>query len=364
MKINLNIAELEQKEFDIRWGFIGGDKVVLVCPHGFPKWTEDLLIFRSSVWTEKGELVSPGFKKFFNWTEAPHIVPEPTSLKDAKILQKIDGSLLICSKYKKQLILRTRGTLDATAMANGFEIEILKKKYPKAFDNQFINSERITLLYEWVSNENKIVIAYDDCPDIKLVGAIQHSDYSYFTQGELDIFAESIGVNRPKVYSFCTVEEMLKTIGEIEGEEGVCVYFNNEQDIKKVKGAWYLALHAFKSEVSIEKVLDMYLEWGQGSYNDFMGKVTSTFDFECAKMALPYISKVCEAKKQVEAIVNGMREFVEKVKRDYSTRKEQAGQVFQAYGKTNRSGFVFTLLDGKELKKDDFKKLYWQVLKN
>jgi len=44
-------------------------------------------------------------------------------------------------------------------------------------------------------------------------------------------------------------------------------------------------------------------------------------------------------------------------------RKVQAQQILAAYGNTNRAAFVFTLLDGKSLSKDQLKKLLYQVTK-
>ena len=44
--------------------------------------------------------------------------------------------------------------------------------------------------------------------------------------------------------------------------------------------------------------------------------------------------------------------------------KEQAEQVLSSYSVTNRAAFVFKLLDGKSLGKEEYKKLLFQVLKN
>jgi hypothetical protein len=41
-------------------------------------------------------------------------------------VEKLDGSTLIVSKYNGQYILRTRGTVDASKLANGFELELFK----------------------------------------------------------------------------------------------------------------------------------------------------------------------------------------------------------------------------------------------
>lgn len=365
MKINLDLTALEANEFDLRMGKIAGETVVLVNPRGFPKWTKDLLIFRSSVWTMDGTLISAGFKKFFNLTEAPHIVPDPTDadIAQGEFLEKLDGSLLIVSKYKGELIVRTRGTLDATALDNGHEVAILKQKYPKCFSNIFLDAG-YTLLFEWLSDTNKIILTYPDCPDMKLVGMISHEDYKYASQMALDQLAKDLNVGRPRRFAFKSIGDMLSAVEALKDQEGYCFYYNDEQDIKKVKSPWYLALHRFKSNCSLEYILDFYVECGQPDYQTFVDKITQTFDHECLALALPFASQVVDAGRQVRAILAGMQTFVDTKLKPLGSRKEQAQLVISSYGKTNRSGFVFSLLDGKVLDKDAIKKLYWQALKS
>lgn len=365
MKINLNLDELREKEFNLRFGRIAGEDVVLVYPEGFPKFEKHTLVFRSSVWTLDGTLISAGFKKFVNLGEAPDLIRDPTDkdLNTAKIMEKLDGSLLTTTKYKGEMIARTRGTLDASVLENGHEIALFKEMYPAVFDNRWINDNEYSLIYEWLSTENQIVIRYPDCPNIKLIGAIRHSDYVYLKQNELDEIAKELGVGRPRYYAFATMEDMVKAVEVLSGEEGFCVYFNNEQDIKKVKSPWYLALHRFKSNCSLEYVLDLYIQQDEPHYNDFANHIGEVFDHECLNMALPFASTVCDAGRQVNDIVAGMERFVEKIKA-LPTRKEQALAIMQSYGKeSNRSGFVFQLLDGRQLDKEARKKLYWQCLK-
>ena len=59
-----------------------------------------------------------------------------------------------------------------------------------------------------------------------------------------------------------------------------------------------------------------------------------------------------------------MKRFVQTELSKYPTRKLQAVVTFQSYGKnTNRAGYVFKFLDGKELNDEDLQKLLWQCLK-
>jgi hypothetical protein len=251
----------------------------------------------------------------------------------------------------------------ASAMENGHEIAILKQKYPKCFDNGLLDNGR-TLIFEWLSATNKIILSYPNCPDMKLVGCILHEDYSYVSQDTLDDMAKTLEVGRPRRYAFKSIADMLEAVKNLKDEEGFCFYYHDGQDIKKVKSPWYLALHRFKSNCSLEYILDFYVESGEPSYTDFAEKISQTFDHECLTLALPFASQVVDAGRKVRAILDGMNEFVATKVKPLGTRKEQAQLIMSSYGNTtNRSGFVFQILDGKTLDKDARKKLYWQALK-
>jgi hypothetical protein len=229
MKIDLQTIDTDS--FMIHPHLVGGETVYLVQPIGFnPKWNQANKHFRSSVWNSDGELISAGFPKFTNWGENPDNFPTPTSLKDAVVTEKLDGSLLIVSKYKGQFIIRTRGTIDASKMENGHELEFFKQKYPKVFS--FMNDGNTwdcSLLFEWTSPLNRIVCRYGDEPTFSLIGIIYHSDYSLAGQGTINVIARELEVPRPKTYKFNDVSELLEQVDQWVNQEGVVVYSKDGQ---------------------------------------------------------------------------------------------------------------------------------------
>ena len=76
-----------------------------------------------------------------------------------------------------------------------------------------------------------------------------------------------------------------------------------------------------------------------------------------------YISHICDAYEKVNKIINGMKKFVKETLYPLPTRKDQALKVISAYGPTNRSAMVFSLLDQNSLNEDQLKKLLYQCLK-
>lgn len=366
MKIDLD--KVDRTQFMVHEHFLNGEVVYLVQPqHIGTQWTQDNKHLRSVVVNYEGEVISAGFPKFTNWGENPDHFPVPTSLRNCTVMEKLDGSLLIVSKYKGQYILRTRGTVDASTMANGHELELFKdiilKKLDTCLPVDLNGNWHYSILFEWVSPINKIVLNYGDEPDWYLVGVINHHHYMLWSQSRLDEAAQELGLKRPATYTFTDVNDLLQNVDQWKGKEGVCVYSNNDQTIHKVKSADYLIKHRFKSEATLENTLDLYFSYGKPSYQEFESKLTETFDYECFEMVRGYASQICDASKEVNKIVDGFKSFIDNQLKVLSTRKEQAQIVISSYSESNRSSMIFSLLDGKTLTSDQHKKLFWQVLK-
>jgi hypothetical protein len=360
--VKIDLTEIDQENFMVHPHEIAGETAYLVQPiHLGAKWGKNNLHFRSSLWNSQGELISASFKKFFNWAEHPELTYTPFSLTangGCELMEKIDGSTLIVSRYKGHLIMRTRGTSDARKQDNGHEIDWLVDKYPAIASV----GEGVSHIYEWVSPMNKIVLNYGDDPDAYLIAIINHSDYTMESQSVLDAAAKLYGLKRPARYNFKSVSEMLKAIEDLKGKEGLCVYCNKGQDIRKVKSAWYLALHRMKTELgNFDRVLDFYFTLGQPSYTEFFSHVEKNHDYELAVQMQGDISRICEGMKEVKELITAMT--VKAISLRGLPRKEAAQVIIQAYGNTNRAGFAFKLLDNKPLDVDDYKKLLYQVLK-
>ena len=284
----------------------------------------------------------------------------------------VHNSTLIFSRYKGQTVIRTRGTVDARKQANGHEIDYLCEKYKKFIVYlEMVETSNESFLLEWLSPTNRIVLTYGDEPDMVLTAIINHNEYSLMRQSQLDYFASDIGLRRPRTFSYNSVEEMKSAVEVLKDQEGLCVYYNNEQQIRKVKAASYLFLHRAKSEISsVDKVIDVYIDWFMDRHNlsreptgyvHFFEYLTEKFDFEIATMATGHASRICDAMKEVHKIMNALFEFASA--RMNIPRNIAAKEVLQAYGSTGRSAIIFKMLDRKTIGADEYKKLLYQVLK-
>lgn len=368
--MHVDLSSIDRENFMVHPHIVNGEECWLVQPqHQGCLWNKRNTHLRSSLWSNDGELVSASYRKFFNWDEQPDLDPIPSDLSGASLMEKLDGSTLIVSRRKGFTIWRTRGTSNAREQDNGHEIDLLMQKYPQFMEYlERSHTSSVSYIFEWLSPTNRIVIDYGPEVDMVLTNIVCHEDYSYYTQRELDQVAVVAGLRRPNRYSYNSVEEMKKAVEAFAGKEGLCVYFDHDQRIRKVKSASYLYLHRAKSEISsFEKVLDVYLGESEKAghylgYMDFFNFLVDTFDYEIATIAQPHVSVIADAIKDVEKLLSAMKVFVEPLK--VKTRKEAALTIIQAYGNTNRSGMAFKLLDGKMLDKDDTKKLVYQVTKS
>jgi hypothetical protein len=245
-------------------------------------------------------------------------------------------------------------------------VDFLLNKYPKF--KAFLDSAQNTqsFIFEWTTPTNRIVLDYGNEPDMAIIGMIYHDDYSMVSQAALDGLAQGMNLRRPKTYSYDSIEDMKNAVSEMRDKEGICLYYNNEQDILKIKSAHYLFLHRAKSEISsIDKVIDVYMDWfmqtRQSDYDSFFNYLTEKFDFEIATMAHGHADKITKAMKDVIKIMDELFECADDCR--HITRKDAASKILQEYGNVGRAAIVFKILDNKPIEADEYKKILYQVLK-
>ncbi len=293
------------------------------------------------------------------------MAPDPTPAdRDCEILTKIDGSTLAVSRYKSKLITRTRGTVDAHALDSGHEIDGLLVKYPGIL--QFITMKEtmdVTLLFEWTSPLQRIVLDYGPEPALTLIGATYH-DHFYdlskpllWTQEDLDVLGRLIGVPRPEHHSFKSIEDMVAAVQAFQDKEGVCIYFNGGQSIKKLKALRYLMIHRAKSEIgSISKLLDLWFAQGRPAAAPFYDYIATTLDHELAVQADPDILRIVATDFWVHLRVQTLRDILKHWRE--KPRREAAAYIIGRWGSGPWKGVAFACgLDNRELTDREWRNL-------
>jgi hypothetical protein len=256
------LAKRVEEGFAVKECTIAGDKCWLIFPpHMGVEWHKDNLIYRSGIWTNDGYPVSLSWKKFFNWDEQCELAPKPKTLDECNLINKEDGSTLLVSIYKGELVIRTRGASGMEVLDNGSEKDFLIEKYSKFFNFvKTLETSSFTYVFEWETPSNKIVIDYGDEPRLVFTGQITHDDYSYIRNEILDRNAPMLELERPPTYGFNSFESMQQSMSELKGIEGICIYYNDDQDIKKMKTEEYLMLHSVKFKLGYKNLIDMIYE--------------------------------------------------------------------------------------------------------
>lgn len=333
--------------FSFKEGIIGGDECILITPNDIKcKWDDNTLKFRSMIVRKSDNMIiSRGYDKFFNYSEHPEIDVFPDG--PFEVIEKKDGSLIIWGSYKGELIHRTRGTFDAKNMDNGHEIEFLKKKYPKLIEAIYENLG-YSILTEWQTKTNVIVISEVEEPTLTLVGCIHNETGSLIAQVELDKIAETWGLPRPKRYHYDSILECISDVELWNGKEGVVLYSKDGIHLRKCKSDWYRSLHSMATGIkTVKNVLDVFMTSPRFvESKDFFNYLEQNMDHEIAVKCKDFIHEITEAYGKYVHTYNIIQREVDDYIKPLDTRKDQAIAITTKF-KNWQTSLAFCLLDNK-----------------
>ena len=370
--MNIDLKSIDRNLFLVEENVIlsTGETIYFVRPNPAAQgmvWTQKNKYLRSCVLNTAGDVISAGFPKFEDFGVNSENFPPPTNMNGASAYEKLDGALLSVSQYKRHKIIRTRGTLDAFSMPNGKELDSFRKKILPRIDEYFYGTKtwNSSFLFEWLSQKHGLVVNYGEQVRFVLVGLINHENYSLAPQHDLNQFANSLALERPRLYTVNTLEGLVKDVSEWNDREGVVLYSNGDQSMHRIKSLWYKAVHRLRTEEPcIETIIDAWFAWGKLSYSNFLERLEKQFDTSFAEKIRPEISRIADAWKEVDRIVKGFTAFSdEKLKGEPLTMEEAEKYVYSSFGKTNRAEYVLKIYKGQTLNDEELKKLLYQCLK-
>ncbi len=364
----------DKSSFQYKEGTIGGDLCWLITPNAFNvDWSDDNLIYRSLIIRQSDNfVVSCGFKKFFNLNEKPYIDPFPEG--KFKSFEKKDGSLLIVSKYKGILVNRTRGTFDATNLDNGHEIEFLLSKYP-TIEKHFNNADTYdySLLFEWQTPSNIIVIDEVAEPTLTFLGMIHHgnNDDEFCGKYEndqklLNELAEVLNIPRPIEYHYNSIKECVEDVTLWHDKEGVVISSMDGQSLRKIKADHYCKLHSLLSGYSTpEKILDIFLDVDMihSTFDDFFGYIENTLDYEIANRNVDNIRNIVNAYQKYLEIKNKINITIQTNWSGLS-RKEQADEILRRWSSWKSTVAFCLLSNDKPVQKKTIKIAILELLES
>jgi hypothetical protein len=329
----------------------------LITPEIDAKWNSNNLFYRSLITDKEGNVLSSGWPKFFNYGEKPECYPKLEGYNDWRFVDKVDGSLVICDCVNGQFSMRTRGTVSYKTLPNAKDFELLPEKHPKVVE--FLkDNPHLTLLFEIVTPNNVIVVRPKEI-EFYLLGAINKNGMVVVSNQDLTDIWRKIGpINVPQTYQFDNFSDLSKIYQHIKnwkGKEGIVISYNNNQNRIKLKSDWYCFIHRVKSQLnSTKNLVEFYIEKEMPSSEDFYKIIETEFDYEIAIQLKDEIEKICNAGEKAKKYIDHILEVVHDI-RKVETRKAQAEMIKRNF--QENSSFVFCVLDGKIITKEQWTKL-------
>jgi hypothetical protein len=340
----------DPEQFKFKDCTIAGDECWLINPLDMStKWDDDNARFRSCIVRKSDNyVVSQLYKKFTNFSEQPDFQPWDKSWK-IQATRKLDGSLLGVGEYKGQLIHRTRGTIDARQLDNGWEIDVLIEKYPKVFKNNWVLKDH-TILMEWTTPNNIICLREHNEPTLTLLGVIENQSGRYWELDLVDQMGKEWDISRPEYYHYNTIEECIQDVEQWTGKEGIVLFSEDHQTLKKIKSSEYCEIHKLATGIkNINQVLDLFMVTDKFiNYQEFYNYIETTLDFEIAEKCKDFINQICEAYTYFLNSESFIRSQVDIFVRSLETRKEQAIYLQQQFSGWQLP-YAFTYLDGRAI---------------
>jgi len=255
-------------------------------------------------------LASLPTEKFFNLYENPLTIGLDLS-KIVNVTNKLDGSMVSSYMHNGVLSLKTKNSLDSDPAIAA--LKWLKQPEHTCFLDEIVKMEELghTVIMEWCSNENQIVLNYD-APALSVLAIRNHSDGSY-----VDI--ETVYFPAIRKYWVATLdisnqEQFDNIIDHATDMEGIVVLFESGQRVK-VKSKWYVNIHTIIFSVESNKALFI------ATIDQRIDDIKSLF-YTNTKL----LDRINNMEKHVQSIYNNVVELVEEFHESnkHLARKEYA----------------------------------------
>jgi hypothetical protein len=220
------------------------------------------------------EVVCYPFQKFFNHGESQ---AAKIDWYNARILEKVDGSIMKVWFYKGGWKVSTNGTINADeanvndGMSFGALFDLAMNNDDEAADDFFENaSKNATHIFELVSPYNQVVVPYPT-PRLYYLGSRNNID-GYEYDGEF-IF------KRPKQYFFNSLEDCIAIVKDFPFTQEGFVVVDAHYNRIKIKSPAYLVAHRLSNNgsLTVARAAEMILIGEHEEYLSYFPDVREFF---------------------------------------------------------------------------------------
>lgn len=315
---------------------------------------------RGIIFDIDGRVVARPFNKFFNMNEREETKAANLPWSDGfEIFEKLDGSCGTGYIHDSQWKLATPGSMESDQALEGTRIlnEAIRTPGKTELDPLFWVDQRYNLnhlpvdctpIFEILYPENRIVVDYHGERAVVLLAIFEHNGEEWHPR-RVDQIAQMCGFRRPKEYRMDLREATFE-----DNTEGYVCRFDCGLRVK-VKSPTYLRIHRLLDAMSPKGVIALIRgrEYGV-TVKQLPPEIAKDFDDIRALVQGMYDKIFTDA----HANLNRMLEL----QGENTPRKQQALWV-QENVDNMESGFVFALLDDKEIE-DKIWKLVTERIKD
>jgi RNA ligase len=275
---------------------------------------------------DTGEVVAQPFRKFFNANERPDtqwdLLPWNS---EYEVFEKLDGWLGTMYRHDGRFKIATRGSF----ISNGAVLATkMLQKHPISV------SDDVTLVFEIISPQTRIVVDYGDAEELVLLAAFnRHTgvEYSFSTVKE---WAQQFRFRTPKVYGD-GIDECKRLLAESSGRimEGYVVRFADGRRVK-VKGEDY------RRRAAIIKELTPLTLWRTMSSGRVDRSCCNSLESEYAAR---YERIACELERRWKVVLSEIEQSFEKL-----ARITDRAKFAVAAEQVSHASVMFARLDRKQ----------------
>lgn len=210
---------------------------------------------RGIVFNSSGKCISRPFHKFFNTGENEDNQVYHLKGKQFEILEKRDGSMLTPVLVNGEIFWKTKKSFYSDVAVEA------AKNVPENVNRfaRYCINVGLTLIFEYTSQLNKVVINYSDTPEFVLLAVRDNSHGGYWPYEDMCEVAAICNIKVIQKFDK-TLEQCLSEVDTLINFEGWCLRDTSTGFYCKLKTAWYLRNHRAQTELRERDVADMIID--------------------------------------------------------------------------------------------------------